>query len=339
MSKNVICFDYARKKGLYMLFEKSVKKRYCASLFRRADLTDDVKYFTAADFAGLIREEYKFTSHAGYILSGQFYYYENPIRERIVVFEHGMGNGGHRSYLREIEVLARAGYKVFAYDHTGTAESEGKTLGGLAQSLSDLDGCLETLKSDADYSSCKFSVVGHSWGGYSALNILALHPDVAHVVAISGFISVADMHKQILHGFLAFYRKAAYDIEMNANPKYAPFSAADTLLATDSQVLIIASDNDKVVKTKRHYDSLRKKLSKKKNIRFLLVKGRDHNPNYTRNAVLYKRIFMKRLSKMRKSGLLDTVEQKQKFISEFDWWRMTEQDESVWYEILKTLDK
>ena len=329
----------SERKGLYMLFEKSVQKRYRASLFRRADLTDDVKYFTVRDFPGLIREEYKFASHAGDILSGQFYYYENPIANRIVVFEHGMGNGGHRAYLREIEVLARAGYKVFAYDHTGTAESGGESLNGLSQSLADLDACLETLKADVNYSSYKFSVVGHSWGGYSALNILALHPDVAHVVAISGFISVRDMHKQLLRGFLSFYRNVAYDIEMNANAKYAPFNAADTLLAADSHVLIIASDNDKVVKTKHHFYSLKEKLKEKKNIRFLLVKSRDHNPNYTRNAVEYKRIFMKRLSKMRKSGLLDTDEQKQNFINEFDWWRMTEQDEAVWREILKTLEK
>ena len=320
-----------------MLLKKYVQKRYRQSLFRRADLTDDVKYFSVSDFPGLVREEYKFTSIAGYILSGQFYYYENPISERIIVFDHGMGNGGHRAYLREIEILARAGYKVFAYDHTGTAESEGESLNGLSQSLSDLDCCIGTLKSDERYTACKFSVVGHSWGGYSALNILSFHPDIAHVVAISGFVSVRKMHKQLLRGFLSLYRNDAYNIEMQVNPKYAPVCAADTLLLTQAQVLIIASDNDKVVKTKSHFDYLKKRLSGKKNISFLLVEGRDHNPNYTEDAVSYKNIFTKRLSKMRKAGLLATQEQKQKFINEFDWWRMTEQDEVVWREILKTL--
>lgn len=322
-----------------MLFEKIVKKKYRASLFRRADLADDVKYFSVADFPDLIREEYKFASRAGYSLAGQFYYYGNPRSDRIVVFDHGMGNGGHRSYLREIEILARAGYKVFAYDHTGTAESEGDTLNGLAQSLADLDCCLVTLRSDSNYSSCKFSVVGHSWGGYSTLNILAFHPYVAHVVALSGFVSVRDMHKQLLGGFLSLYRNAVYEIEMSVNSEYAPMNAAQTLSATDAHVLIIASDNDKVVKTKLHHDLLVKKLSDKKNIRFLLVKGRGHNPNYTLDAVKYKEEFMKRLTKMRKAGLLNTAEQKRKFTDEFDWWRMTEQDEDVWHEILTTLEK
>lgn len=322
-----------------MLFENIIKNRYRATLFRRADLADDVKYFSARDFVGLIREEYKFKSWRGDTLSGQFYFYNKPRDGRIIVFDHGMGNGGHRAYMREIEVLARAGYKVFAYDHTGCAESEGESLNGLAQSLSDLDSCLRALRSDEKYSSCKFSVIGHSWGGYSALNILALHPYVAHVIAISGFISVRDMHKQIFRGALSFYRNSAYEIEKEANPEFADYNAADTLKDTDAKVLIIASDDDEVVKSKRHFDKLRKKLQGKGNIRFITVRGRAHNPNYTEDAIAYKKEFSKRLAKMRKRGLLDTVERKQAFIEEIDWFKMTEQDEDVWREILQTLEK
>lgn len=322
-----------------MLFEKSVEKRYRAALFRRADIADDVKYFSHLDFLGLVREEYKFKSHTGNTLSGQFYYYGNPIKNRIIVFDHGMGNGGHRAYMREIEILAKAGYKVFAYDHTGCAESEGETINGLSQSLADLDACLSALKADGRYSSSEISVVGHSWGGYSALNILAHHPDVRHVIAISGFVSVKDMQKQILGGFLSFYRNMAYGIEREANERYVDCDGAKTLLCTDAHVLIVASDNDKVVKTKLHYEKLRKSLAHKANVRFLLVNDRDHNPNYTRDAVEYKRSFSKRLSKMRKAGLLDTAQQKRDFIDEFDWYRMTAQDEYVWGEILKTLEK
>ena len=322
-----------------MLFEKLVKKRYRHALFRRADPTDDVKYFSAEDFSGLVRREYSFKSHHGHTLAGQFYYYPAPIADRIVVFDHGMGNGGHRSYMREIEVLARAGYKVFAYDHTGCAESGGESLRGLAQSLADLDDCLSALKADSEYSDCRISVIGHSWGAFSTLNILALHPSVAHIVAISGFLSVKDMHKQIFHGFLSLYRKTAYAMETESNPDHAAFDAVSTLSKTSAQVLIIASDNDKVVKTALHHKRLEKKLKGKSNIRFLLVEGRDHNPNYTEDAIKYKREFSKSLSKMRKSGLLDTPEQKKAFVDGVDWLRMTEQDELVWQEIFETLKK
>ena len=322
-----------------MLFEKLVKKRYRNALFRRADPTDDLKYFSVEDFSGLVRKEYKFSSRHGHKLAGQFYYYPDPIRDRIIVFDHGMGNGGHRSYMREIEMLARAGYKVFAYDHTGCAESGGESLRGLAQSLVDLDDCLNALKSDPEYSECTFSAIGHSWGAYSTLNILALHPNIAHIVAISGFLSVKDMHKQIFHGYLSLYRKNAYDMEEESNPSHVHFDAISALNKTKSRVLIIASDNDKIVKTALHHKKLEKKLIGKSNIRFLIVSGIDHNPNYTLDAVKYKRKFSKRLSKMRKSGLLETPEQKKAFIDEVDWLKMTEQDELVWQEIFETLKK
>ena len=42
---------------------------------------------------------------------------------------------------------------------------------------------------------------------------------------------------------------------------------------------------------------------------------------------------------MRKSGLLETPEQKKAFIDEVDWLKMTEQDELVWQEIFETLKK
>jgi pimeloyl-ACP methyl ester carboxylesterase len=89
--------------------------------------------------------------------------------------------------MKEIERLAHAGYLVFAYDHTGCMESGGEHINGFAQSLADLHSALTVLEKDPSYSAYTFSVVGHSWGGYSTLNIAALHPEITHVVAISGF--------------------------------------------------------------------------------------------------------------------------------------------------------
>jgi pimeloyl-ACP methyl ester carboxylesterase len=218
-------------------------------------------------------------------------------------------------------------------------ESGGEDTNGFAQSLCDLCDLLSAVEKTDRLKDCEISIVGHSWGAFSALNILALHPDVAHVVAISGFLSVKDMHKQIFHGFLSLYRKKAYAMEKESNSEHAHFDAVSTLGKTDAQVLIIASDNDEVVKTSLHHKKLEKSLRGKSNIRFMLVEGRDHNPNYTLDAVKYKREFSKRLSKMRKEGLLNTPEQKKAFVDEVDWFKMTEQDELVWQKILETLKK
>ncbi|MGN1347223.1 MAG: hypothetical protein ACI4V1_10600, partial [Eubacteriales bacterium] len=105
-----------------MLFDKQIEKKYREQLFNRYDENGAVFYFSAADFPGLTAEPYSFSGGAGHTLKGAFYHYGSPIADRILVFDHGMG-GGHRAYMKEIEQLARHGYLVFAYDHTGCMES------------------------------------------------------------------------------------------------------------------------------------------------------------------------------------------------------------------------
>ena len=88
-----------------------LEKQYRSNLFIRNDNPNGVFYFTAADFPGLQARAYDFKSQMGHDLKGWFYYYANPIHGRLVVFDHGMGNG-HLAYMREIERLAKAGFLV-----------------------------------------------------------------------------------------------------------------------------------------------------------------------------------------------------------------------------------
>ena len=127
-----------------MLFENQILGAFRKNFLRRCDDTGTAFYFSAADFPGLVSEPFSFPSSKGHTLSGSFYHYDNPIPGRLVVFDHGMGNG-HRAYMREIERLARAGYLVFSYDHTGCMESGGADPNGMAQSLCDLNDCIRTI--------------------------------------------------------------------------------------------------------------------------------------------------------------------------------------------------
>ena len=128
-----------------MIFEKQIVDVFKKQMYNRCDDNGTAYYFSADDFEGLNKRGFTFTAQAGHTLQGYFYWYENPMENRLVVFEHGMG-GGHRSYMREIETIAKKGYMVFAYDHTGCMESGGESPNGFAQSLKDLDCCISTLK-------------------------------------------------------------------------------------------------------------------------------------------------------------------------------------------------
>ena len=53
----------------------------------------------------------------------------------------------------------------------------------------------------------------------------------------------------------------------------------------------------------------------------------------------YKDAFFATLQKKRKKGQLATIEQKAAFVANYDWDRMTAQDEAVWDKVYQALEK
>lgn len=316
---------------------KFIENIYRTKVFARCDDKGTAFYFSAEDFDGLRKEPFSFPSSKGDKLQGYFYYYNNPIKNRLVVFDHGFG-GGHRSYMKEIEMLCRHGFLVFSYDHTGCMESEGESSNGLGQSLTDLNDCLNAMKKEEKLQGYTFSVMGHSWGGFSTLNISALHPEIAHIVVLSGFISVPMMFSQFVPSPFGFLTKPLLSVEKKHNPESLKYNATETLKNTNAKVLLIYSDNDPAVKKEIHFDALKKALSHKDNIKLILLSGKGHNPNYTADAVKRLGEYTASLAKKNKNKELTTPEAKKTFVESFDWDKMTEQDEEVWAEIFNTLD-
>lgn len=318
-----------------MIFEK-VYDIFKSMVYSRADDNGCVFYFTADDFDGLHKVPYTFKSTDGHDLKGAFYFYDGYDESRLIIFDHGMGSG-HTGYMKEIEILARNGYRVFSYDHTGCMESGGDTTGGFVQSLKDLNVAVSAIKADEKYKNLDISVMGHSWGAFSTMNICALHPDISHIVALSGFISVSDVLRQFFSGILSPFYKKIYALEEKANPEFIKFNAVDSLKNSKVKALIVISDDDKTIKCEKHFDVLQKALKDKENITFLKVSGKNHNPNYTEDAVKYKDEFFKQYSKALKKNLLRTEEDKKSFKAKYDWDRMTRQDEKLWAAVLEHL--
>lgn len=318
-----------------MIFEKQVVAAYRRMMYTRCDDTETVFYFSADDFPGLCKEPYAFTASAGHTLQGYFYHYDAPIAHRLIVFDHGFG-GGHRAYMKEIERLCRHGYTVFAYDHTGCMESGGASPGGLAQSLCDLNDCICAIKANQRYKECTLSVVGHSWGAFSTMNISALHPEITHIVALCGFVSVEEMIKTFFSGPMKGYQKAVLALEQTSNPHFVSFDALKSLSNTKTKALLIYSEDDHLCR-RLHYDILREGLADHKNVTLMLVKNKGHNPNYTEDAVRLLGAFGKARAKFAKKKNASPKEKAQ-FVASFDWNAMTAQDDTVWQAILAHLD-
>jgi pimeloyl-ACP methyl ester carboxylesterase len=155
--------------------------------------------------------------------------------------------------------------------------------------------------------------MGHSWGGFSTLNIPALHPEISHTVVMCGFVSVEEMVKSFFSGLLKGYRRAVSELEKGSNPRFYGYNGIESLKNTKTRALLIYSDNDMLCR-RTHYDMLEAALSDKENIKLMLVKGKGHNPNYTENALKHLQLFTKARGKLLKKKNL-TAEEKADFVA------------------------
>ena len=244
---------------------------------------------------------------------------------------------GHRAYLREIETIIGRGYDVFAYDHTGTLASEGENIGGFSQSLADLDHAISAIKAAGLADGKRLTVIGHSWGGFSTLNISAYHPDIESVVAISGYVSVYEMLKSVL-GPLKGYADALLRTEAESFGGYAYADARYSLSLGHTRALIAHSKDDSICPF-THFELLRSTLEGDDKISFLEHSGKDHNPNYTETAIEKKAKFFKALTEMKKRKRLSGDEEKAGFLRQWEFAEITEQDSLFWDRVFDFIEQ
>ena len=126
----------------------------------------------------------------------QGYVYGEENTKGLIVFSHGILSW-HEDYLSGIAELVRRGYTVFAYNNTGSADSEGKDARGLVQGVLDLDAALDYVNSDPSLKDRKRFLYGHSQGGYSVCAVLNLRDDVDGVISVSGFSTPMEVTEEL----------------------------------------------------------------------------------------------------------------------------------------------
>ena len=193
------------------------------------------------------REEVSFRSGDN-TLKGFIYGMDND--NGLIVFAHGIGSG-HEVYLSLLTRLIDCGWRVFAYDCTGSGYSEGEGTKGLAQSVIDLDNALTYVESDARLNIFDTYVLGHSWGGYAAAAVLNFDHDVKACITMSGYnIPYEELAETcearfggwsiLLDPVVWLYNK----VEFGSN---SSISAVDGINKSDIPVLVIHSDKDEVI--------------------------------------------------------------------------------------------
>ena len=185
----------------------------------------------------------------------QGYFYPCYGTKKMVVVCHGM-HAGADDYLPFIAYFVHNGYAVFSYDCQGTYASEGDSTVGMCTPLVNLDHALTYIENDRQLSQYKLYLFGHSWGGYAATSVLALHKNICGCAAVapfnSGYTLLAEKGEQ--------YAGAITDTAVGTFPKkfletyqamlfkdYTKYDAVKGINSTNIPVFIAHGNRDFVI--------------------------------------------------------------------------------------------
>ena len=180
----------------------------------------------------------------------QGYVYGLDQEQGLVVVAHGIG-GGADSYLPQITYFVDQGWRVFAYDATGSFDSEGKTTKGFPQALIDLDAALTYINTQEEFAGLQILLFGHSWGGYAVANILHYDYEIAGVATVSGANSpmeiIYEQGRSMMGGFINIEYPYLWLYQRILFGKTASLNAVDAINRADVPVLIIHGTEDELV--------------------------------------------------------------------------------------------
>ena len=237
---------------------------------KRFEIYDSAHLPDLNDYKGLVNEPVTFPSKRGYKYTGFYYHDESYDSFRgLIVFSHGIFDG-QLSYLPEIAYFARRGYKIFAFDNSGSHLSGGKSLRGLPQYL-----------------------FGHSWGGYAVSAVHCYHLyDIKAVFVQSGFDRTSEMVLEegsammgrwiyILRAYIKLYERMKYGKAAG----YTAHAGIAKATANGTKFLILHSTDDKTISLK---NSVLANVEKNDNITLITEKNKGHNSLDSDRAIKHK---------------------------------------------------
>jgi alpha-beta hydrolase superfamily lysophospholipase len=228
-------------------------KNYAQTFARVEGFSDDqyTSYITwkEMDTIKYSRDEVRFNSR-GNMLQGFIYGGANTCG--LVVISHGLG-GTADSYFPLIMYFVDHGWRVFAFNNTGVGGSEGKDMGGIYQSVIDLDAALDFVEQTSMFAGLPVMLAGHSWGGYAVCAVLNCEHPVNAVVSFAGFNSGSEVFDELGKSSSKFYnfiKPQFRKIEKKRFGDAAKLTAVDGINKAGIPVMIVQSSDDDVISAK-----------------------------------------------------------------------------------------
>jgi pimeloyl-ACP methyl ester carboxylesterase len=309
------------------------------SIFGSRFENKDMFTFSASDYDDLNVQRSDFLSDES-SLAGYKYSKENTEAKGVVIISHGLGGGGHYTYMPFIDFFTSNDYYVFAYDATAHYNSPGDSTEGLPQGIIDLDSAINHVYTIKEYENLPIMIMGHSWGAFSAGNVLNLHPEISAVILFAGFNESEDQLlyqsqkyiggiANILLPSVELYERIKFGSELTS------LSAVNGLKNSNAQVLVVHSKNDVVVPMEYGYDKFYNEFKDSPRFDFILYENRGHtNLFYSEEANEYR---MELLNAYLSS---DTIESYESFLAKnLNKKKYFELDNELLNSIMATFDK
>lgn len=286
----------------------------------RYDGSPAFPYWRSEDL-GINETRFSFFSN-GNLLRGSRYFLKGKKPKAIIIFFHGIGDG-RASYIKEISLLVKEGYVVYAYDNTGCMESEGKGMISLDQTLIDQKAFFEYLEKDESAKELKRYAVGHSWGGFGAMMSCKKEYKIEKCVSLAGFVKtsllIANQLPKTNKVILKAIEKA---LKMDCG-KFANKYAIDVIRESDAKVYYLFGEKDRIVPRTIAADLLIKEFEGNPRIRIEEVKNIGHSVYRDPKAEAY-------VGSLLKQGL-GTLDCKEGVSMDLE--RATVENETLWSKI------
>ena len=194
------------------------------------------------------REKVEFMSDENK-LTGYIYGEENSLG--LVVIAPGLSDGAE-DYTSLAMSFVDLGYKVFAFDTTGSFESEGESSIGFSQEVIDLDNALKFIGSEPDLKKLPLFLFGHSRGGYASAMMCSYPHNIKAIATVGAVNSPMEITMEwsknyvgplALTGYPALYAYQA----MIFGGEIMGTTAAEAINEGDTPTLVIHCENDTTV--------------------------------------------------------------------------------------------
>lgn len=292
-------------------------------------------FFTHEDFEGLNADNIEFQTTNENTLKGKIYYYKKEKYKGLMVISHGLGVG-HLQYTTEINHFAKLGFKVLAFDNTGCALSDGDNINGLPQGILDLKSCLDFIKTRDDLKNYDKVLFGHSWGGYSSINVLPFVKEedkIKCVVTMGAPYNSSEITYEILKNnskVLAFTKPFINLIEKSKFSVLCKMNTLASLSNTKIDTLLIHGTKDNIVNYESNFKFV-EDLILVKHVKFLTVENKMHRPNISDDATKYEVEVNTKIAELKKDKV--SKEKLKEYHDQIDYHKLVEFDTDVMNEI------